>query len=253
MVTPSKTLKQHLKATDAQIDAFTARIQLFMNTNIKRTIKELKSGKESEFARGLDKAQVLGSLFKELEAAGLQEKVASMRKIYQTELDYIAGKLQAVAPDFALSDVDKTVIETMINYDASVVTGKLQGVVDDIKSVVARGIISGQWPDVDSLVDDRTESLSSTLQTELDTMRAGFSRTVTVTKAQELGLESFEYMGPDDVITRPFCQHLLEDRDPPIYTIDEIEAMDNGQGLPVLQYGGGYNCRHDWRPVAEDE
>jgi hypothetical protein len=26
--------------------------------------------------------------------------------------------------------------------------------------------------------------------------------------------------------------------------------MDNGQGLDVLTSGGGYNCRHEFRPIT---
>ncbi|MEM4626451.1 MAG: hypothetical protein QXF70_03445 [Candidatus Bilamarchaeaceae archaeon] len=59
----------------------------------------------------------------------------------------------------------------------------------------------------------------------------------------EAGVKYFKYAGPP--ADREFCQHLLGK----VYTIEEIEQMDNGQGLPVLYYKGGYNCRHRWAPV----
>jgi len=38
-----------------------------------------------------------------------------------------------------------------------------------------------------------------------------------------------------------------------IYHIDEIEKLDNGQGLDVMTYCGGYNCRHMWLPATKEE
>jgi len=61
----------------------------------------------------------------------------------------------------------------------------------------------------------------------------------------EAGVKYFKYAGPP--ADREFCQHLLDK----VYTVEEIEQMDNGQGLPVLYYRGGYNCRHRWQPVNE--
>ena len=44
---------------------------------------------------------------------------------------------------------------------------------------------------------------------------------------------------------RAFCQaHTGE-----VIHINEINKMDNGQGLPVIFYMGGYNCTHTWEAV----
>lgn len=79
-----------------------------------------------------------------------------------------------------------------------------------------------------------------------------FSRRVTNAKAERRGYEWFTYVGPDDRITRPFCDSLLANGGPdPVFTREAIEAMDNGQTAPgtVMEACGGYNCRHHWRPV----
>jgi len=36
-----------------------------------------------------------------------------------------------------------------------------------------------------------------------------------------------------------------------VVTKDQMRKLDNGQGLGVLVYCGGYNCRHSWSPVSE--
>lgn len=57
----------------------------------------------------------------------------------------------------------------------------------------------------------------------------------------------FEYVGVRDERNRPFCAHLLDIGGK--YRISEIEAMDNGHGLPVFENGGGNGCRHWWWAV----
>lgn len=49
------------------------------------------------------------------------------------------------------------------------------------------------------------------------------------------------YLGPDDRITRPFCDHLVGKA----FTVEEFEAADNAQhpSHPRIS-GGGWNCRH---------
>lgn len=68
-----------------------------------------------------------------------------------------------------------------------------------------------------------------------------------IAAGENAGVERYEYEGPDDLITRPFCKKLLDAGGD--YTIAEIQEMDNEKGLPVLTAGGGWNCRHMWRPV----
>lgn len=64
------------------------------------------------------------------------------------------------------------------------------------------------------------------------------------------GLLRYEYFGPDDKLTRPFCIKLI--RPHPItrrrrtLTREEIDELDNGQTEDVFLTGGGWNCRHSW-------
>lgn len=75
------------------------------------------------------------------------------------------------------------------------------------------------------------------------TARSSFNRTAAITKAKRAGVAQFRYDGPAS--ERDFCKRRLGK----VYTLDEIKRMDNGQGLPVWQYGGGYRCRHRWTAV----
>lgn len=73
----------------------------------------------------------------------------------------------------------------------------------------------------------------------------GYSRTVNAKKSENY--DYFRYVGPDDSATRDFCRRRVGK----VYSRDEIDEMDNGQtgSGTAFTRGGGYNCRHHWRPV----
>jgi hypothetical protein len=70
---------------------------------------------------------------------------------------------------------------------------------------------------------------------------AAFDRIDAFRQAREAGVTRFKFVGPP--AERPFCRDHLGKT----YTRAEIEQMNNGQGLPVATYAGGYNCRHTWQ------
>lgn len=82
--------------------------------------------------------------------------------------------------------------------------------------------------------------------TEVKTQISSFGRSITAFTAEEVGLTHYLYTGPKDGITRPFCRQLID----LVVTKDQMRKLDNGQGLGVLVYCGGYNCRHSWSPVS---
>lgn len=69
-------------------------------------------------------------------------------------------------------------------------------------------------------------------------------KTVSETKKEQ----RFKFVGAPP--ERPFCVKMMElAKQGKTYTKNEIQSMNNGQGLPVLYYCGGWNCRHWWMPV----
>ena len=88
-----------------------------------------------------------------------------------------------------------------------------------------------------------TTGLATFYRTMADT---GYQKIEATLKPSGNQLHYF-YYGPDDKLTRPFCERLLHDtRAGRVWTRPEIEAMDNGQLPNVFQTCGGYNCRHQW-------
>jgi len=74
-----------------------------------------------------------------------------------------------------------------------------------------------------------------------NTIRIGVGRQGMIERATRSGARYFRYMGAV-AGARPFCQ----ERVGKVYSTEEIRAMDNGQGLAVEYFCGGWNCRHRW-------
>ena len=83
--------------------------------------------------------------------------------------------------------------------------------------------------------------------TYIDTALVTYDRTVKVELLQKAGVTKFRYSGPKDVKSRAFCLSHVGN----VYTKAQILRMHNGTKLmPVLIYGGGWNCRHTWTAAA---
>lgn len=85
------------------------------------------------------------------------------------------------------------------------------------------------------------------IEAEVNTAGAALDRAGSIESARMAGIEWFRYVGPA-TNPRKFCAFHVGN----IYHISEIEAMNNGQGLSVLYYMGGYHCRHQWVAVDEE-
>lgn len=121
-----------------------------------------------------------------------------------------------------------------------------------------RAVNAGSLADmpVDDLVRDVVGVAASTFaraEAIVDTAVMSIARDFNVATVDRvnarLGRDFFVlgYTGPVDKLTRPFCRHLLTATSR-YFTTDAIDALDNGQGLPVRQSCGGYRCRHLWAP-----
>lgn len=115
----------------------------------------------------------------------------------------------------------------------------------DVKRVVDRGLRSNYKLDqIEALIKRATSHGKHQSRTIARTAKLGKIRADYITESLRLGYEYFRYSGPSS--DRDFCSiHINK-----IYHISEILKLDNKQGLLVLIYMGGWNCRHRWERVA---
>ena len=71
---------------------------------------------------------------------------------------------------------------------------------------------------------------------------SGYNRLYRDVLAKEVGLDYALYFGDKRENTRSFCTRCIGK----VFSRKEIELMQNGQGLDVIHYAGGYNCIHSW-------
>lgn len=84
--------------------------------------------------------------------------------------------------------------------------------------------------------------VESQAQVQADSALQQFDNDYQTTFASEGGVDVFKYTGPKP--GREFCVERFNKN----YSLREINAMDNGHGLPVRTSCGGWNCRHNWTP-----
>ena len=140
-------------------------------------------------------------------------------------------------------------VEILSILDLTTISAGVTRYANELKTAMFRGLLTGQSSA--SIMQGLTETygvgraLSSKQQVALlQDSFARFTRTTTAKLFEDVPEQKFEYVGPDDEVTRDVCVATLEMQGEGM-TIAEIEAE-----APVsFADGGGFNCRHEWIPV----
>lgn len=89
---------------------------------------------------------------------------------------------------------------------------------------------------------DQAGRLANYSKTWVNTGIQGVYSKANTLLAEDNGITEFQYVGPRDIKTRPFCAKYIFQ----IKTKDEWDELNDEQGqiAPVSTFRGGYNCRH---------
>jgi len=140
-------------------------------------------------------------------------------------------------------------IEILSILDLTTISSGVTRYANELKTAMFRGLLTGASSK--SIMEGLTETygvgkaLSSKQQVALlQDSFARFNRTTTAKLFEDVPEQKFEYVGPNDEVTRDVCQATLDMQGEGM-TMAEIEAE-----APVsFADGGGFNCRHEWIPV----
>lgn len=235
-------LRSDLAKRDHEVLQFVTELEKFLRTALPRALVGISTGE----MKGIEAASIIGSLSSSLQRAGLSDLLSKSADIHLNELDRTLKALNLNADiKEALPKTDATMIEQLIRFDTDAVAATIESEIGSIKPILMRAVLSNEMPDIGAIADGLGSAVATSVSTEFDTALSAFNRTVTTVKATDAGIDYFVYFGPDDNKTRPFCRARVDK----VYTLAELRKMDNGQGLPVEQYLGGYNCRHHLAPV----
>lgn len=180
-------------------------------------------------------------------------------KVYMREFDSQAGVFQELARSLGGRPVSFTDADTSYfsqrKKSATLTLLALVGQVAESLRANARLALGAPIDTLHEGLADVLPSLPAKLGTTYATELAVFSRTVDdrgfaiVQAGDPTTPLNYQYSGPGsgDPVIRPFCQDLMKQTEHgTTWTMDEIERMDNGQGLPVKTACGGHGCRHKW-------
>ena len=179
-------------------------------------------------------------------ASGLDETVDTFITHQQTIRDAVDKTLQA-------SNLDLSIVGAQVD------TLGAQNIIDIFEGLILSSVKQSMRTSLtDLLVNVPLNTVMSNLQknmkkaegrqlTEIKTKLSQYGRSITALAAEAADIDHFLYTGPNDGITRPFCDALVNK----VVTSQQMRRLDNGQGLSVITSGGGYNCRHSWSPVTQ--
>lgn len=129
--------------------------------------------------------------------------------------------------------------------------GVLVGIIEQVRTEVVQQSLAGGEAggsiDFAGAVEGRSERAFARTRVEMQKTLQGYYQLLLNEQAVKAGISRFLYVGPRDYRNRPFCTERIGN----IYSRDEILAMENDHGLPVILFCGGWGCRHVWAPVNE--
>lgn len=158
----------------------------------------------------------------------------------------VARGLQEMGVDPNLSKAHLAALDRFYAARRADLVQRLVRVARDASTVVTRGVFTSQQVgEVASEIREVVDAASDQLRTLFDTSLMEYTQMVTAGAAQPS--DAFLYSGPIDARIRPFCASKVAR----VWTRDVIDQMDNRQLPNTFLTRGGYNCRHQWRPVRE--
>lgn len=244
MATPTKAeletlLRVGIQRSDKDVEAWARALRIFLQTHSARILRQLqqRSGKISQ----LSISAALGQLEEAMNDAGLKEVFEEASGIYRDQVTRVLEETKlstGETPQF--SRVFQGQVEQFISLKNQGQTKTILNFVDDIRSIVAEQVLLGITPDFNALADDAADRTVANLKTDFNTEVAAFHRQVTFEALDMIGADFVLYAGNVQENSRPFCRARVGK----VFRYSNVKTWDNGQGLPVIPYLGGYNCRH---------
>ena len=262
----SRDVNSFLSQLDRSLVKLNARIVTLTST------LEMEGGLIKGTTANLHRAQSMrGQIVGLLDETAFNRSIAGLSKTYNAVTAKTGEGLKAAGIDPKFTRGDARALTAIKEMDFRRWQAFSTELVDTVQRSIIDSVVSGDRLSVmaDSIADtllgigEKPSLIRSRAQTLANTYIQSFDRTVTARKAQQAGIKTFIYLGPDDELTRPFCDDVLAGNKnngfnipgksgKVIYTLSEIESMNNGTPLNPLNFGGGYNCRHKFRPISKE-
>lgn len=220
-------------------------LERFLRRNLRPILDGLSAGRVTV----KEAAKSLGGLESAMDDAGLKGFFDEARSLFVEEYDRVQDEFEqttgkkALLSQFTRGNLD-ALVDARLDQAARVVKTYL----GDVRVAVLDSVVGGRKFKPEDVLDRAEGRGFHDVATEVNTSLMAFQRVVHLEKAKKAGVDKFLYIGPLDKVTRPFCRQRVGR----VFSLAQVQGMDNEQGLPVEIYCGGFNCRHHWRPVSDE-
>lgn len=256
---PSALTSKYRK-DDARLNEFERnmiRVQKEMMNRVLGLVNKLEIGEDGNILSNTDNigtaSKSLATLRRSLTRSGYKELVADHVAGFGDNVDQIINIARAVGVEMDVAVLDPKELTNLQGEYLSEFDEIGEKAVKELKKGIYDATLNGT-PSGDLISnlqktiigeDKRGGKLKNYAKTYAQTSQMGYDRHVGNRMAEETGFVDYIYLGPDDSITRPFCNSHINK----VFTLEEIQSLSNGQNLSVRQYGGGWNCRHFFQVV----
>lgn len=145
----------------------------------------------------------------------------------------------------------RTALERIVRGQSADVAAVFSAVADEMRQAINTGTtMGGSLADLTEQVAARLNVAVGRAAVAVESGIMASGRVTVMDAAAASGLDYvYLYIGPRDGKVRDFCKQLVGRA----CTLRYISRLDNGAGLPVREYCGGYQCRHSWSPITRPE
>lgn len=195
------------------------------------------------------------AVYRQVERMLREQGVSTIRTVV---VDRALEAIDAVAPGQVWPPNVRRELEAIVDRQIADVVEVFSVAADEMRQAVNAGVTTGgNLGDLVGAVADRMNVAFFRATAAVDSAIMATGRRAVVSAAKEIAGDAdivFVYVGPTDAKNRPFCARWMgrEDGVRKAVTVEFMGTLDNGQGLDVADYCGGYNCRHSWAPVPRD-
>lgn len=115
-----------------------------------------------------------------------------------------------------------------------------QGTIDVMREALGSGTIDRA--DIRKEILTLTDAKTAHADTNARLVVSGYNRNARNEMRKSADIGHGFYYGDARHSTRAFCRYCIGK----VFSMDQINLLNNGQGLDVLLYCGGWNCIHSW-------
>lgn len=189
-----------------------------------------------------------------LDESGYTELLDRMDARSLELLSKLQQKMRTIGLDASFASADINKLDALVSLQRTEFSNLGDRIAMSIETELRRQILAGETvQQAATALADAVGVTHAQATTLANSSLLNFHQQSLNVASDRTGAEKFLYIGPDDGLTRPFCDVLLNKW----LSRKEISKLRNGQLPGVYRTRGGYNCRHSWMPLfggqAEDE